>query len=273
MIARTARPPGFMFLVGLLLAPAALPGCGGSEKTTAEPSGEHGAGHSAAMLMVRTEPAEVTVGSPIRLNLMVHGADRVVIKDFETVHEKKLHLIIASDGLDQFAHIHPEIDASGNISATFAFPTAGKYRLYADYKASGKEAETAIGEVLVAGTPVPAPKLVPNVPGRVKGDDLEADIVIESGSMAGATKISFALFDASGKPITDLQPYLGAMGHLVVISADGMEYVHSHPMEGHASDGAVGFEAHFPQPGIYKAWGQFQRSGTVHVVPFVVSIE
>ena len=273
MIARTIRPSGLVLLAGVLLAPAVFLGCGNNEKAANEKSAEHAAGRTAAMLMVRTEPADIAAGHPIKLNLMLHGPDRVVIKDFEIVHEKQLHLIIASAGLDQFAHIHPEIDAAGNITATFTFPTAGKYRLYADYKASGKEAETAIGEVLVAGTPVPAPKLVPNVPGRVKGDDLEADIVIESGSMAGATKISFALFDASGKPITDLQPYLGAMGHLVVISADGMEYVHSHPMEGHASDGAVGFEAHFPQPGIYKAWGQFQRSGTVHVVPFVVSIE
>ena len=34
-------------------------------------------------------------------------------------------------------------------------------------------------------------------------------------------------------------------------------------------EGKVEFEAHFAKPGIYKAWGQFQRGGKVHVVAFV----
>jgi len=130
------------------------------------------------MLMVRTEPADVKPGEAVKLNLMIHDAAGAMVKDFETVHEKKLHLIIVRDGLDRFAHIHPEIDAAGNITATFTFPTPGKYRLYADHKPTGKDPAIAIAEVNVAGTPPPKPDLVPNAPGRVTGD-LAADIAIE----------------------------------------------------------------------------------------------
>jgi hypothetical protein len=84
---------------------------------------------------------------------------------------------------------------------------------------------------------------------------------------------SFAVLDPAGKPVTDLEPYLGAMGHLVLISADGKEYVHVHPHEKPATEGKVEFEASFPKAGLYKGWGQFQRGGKVHVVPFVVKID
>jgi len=225
------------------------------------------------MLMVRTEPAAIKAGEPIKLNLMIHDSTGAMIKDFETVHEMKVHLIIVRDGLDRFAHIHPEIDRDGNITATFTFPTAGKYRLYADHKPAGKDPAVAIAEVNVAGTPPASPELVPNAPGRVKGDELGADITIEKAKAGETTRIAFALFDAAGKPIADLQPYLGAMGHLVVLSADGQQYVHSHPLETQSSGSTVAFEAHFPYPGIYKGWGQFRRSNTAYNIPFVVKVE
>lgn len=60
--------------------------------------------------------------------------------------------------------------------------------------------------------------------------------------------------------------------YLVIISADGRDYVHAHPLSEArtAPDGAVEFAAHFPRPDIYKAWGQFQRGGSVFTVPFVL---
>lgn len=245
----------------------ALAGCGEDKHAG------HERGQAESALMVTTEPAAIKAQEPVSYTLMIHDAAGAMIKDFETVHEKKLHLIIVRDALDRFAHVHPEIDRAGNITGTFAFPAAGRYRLYADHKPIGGKQATSIAEVNVAGTPPPRPELVPNTPGRVKAGQLEAEIVIGNAKAQAATRISFTLFDAVGKPIADLQPYLGAMGHLVVLSADGKQYVHSHPLQQKSSGGAVAFEAHFPAAGIYKGWGQFQRSGTVHDVPFVVRIE
>ena len=63
------------------------------------------------------------------------------------------------------------------------------------------------------------------------------------------------------------------MGHLVVLSADGTKYVHAHPLTAQASTGTVEFEVHFPEPGTYKVWGQFQRGGKVFTIPAVIGIE
>src|SRR5258706_13636908 len=78
-------------------------------------------GGMAGTLMVKTDPAEVKAGQPTKLSLMIHEAGGATVKDFAVVHEKKIHLIVVSDGLGQFAHIHPDIDSAGHLTATYAF--------------------------------------------------------------------------------------------------------------------------------------------------------
>jgi hypothetical protein len=41
----------------------------------------------------------------------------------------------------------------------------------------------------------------------------------------------FSISDASGNPITDLEPLMGAGGHSVIISSDKQEFLHVHPTE------------------------------------------
>jgi hypothetical protein len=239
-----------------------------------DPHASHGKDEGKIMLMVQTEPATVTTGKPTTLKMMIHAPDGKMLKDFAVVHEQKIHLIIIRDGLDQFAHIHPEIDTTGNITATYTFPTGGTYRLYADHQPIGGSPATAMAEVKVAGDAPAIPSLKPDVPGKVKGDGLDAKVSIVRPKTAGEITIQFEVMDPLGTAATDLQPYMGAMGHLVVVSQDGRLYVHSHPMdEKKANTNVVNFMAHFPQPGLYKGWGQFKRQGQVHIVPFVLQVE
>jgi hypothetical protein len=90
----------------------------------------------------------------------------------------------------------------------------------------------------------------------VSGDGLGATVSVETGRDA---TVNFPLTDGGGKPVTDLEPYMGARGHLVVLSADGKESVHAHPDEGGKAGGEmVSFGVHFPAAGVYKGWGQFK---------------
>lgn len=265
---------------------AALAGCNtkhdghtptGASHQHGPPAGDPHAGHSKAegsvVLMVSTTPDKPQAGDSTTLKLMLHDAGGAVLKDFEVIHDKKVHLIVVRDGLDQFAHLHPVLDAAGNMTVTHSFPVGGLYRLYADHKPAGKPAATARSEIRVGGEVPPAPALAVNVPGRVEGDGLRAEVSVSRAKAGDEARIGFALTDASGKLVTDLQPYMGALGHLVVISADGKEYVHAHPAEGKAAGESVAFEAHFAGAGLYKGWGQFQRAGKVHAVSFVMKVD
>lgn len=237
-----------------------------------DPHANHGKDQVITKLMIQTDPSPVIAGKPTTLKLMIHGADGEMVKDFEVVHEKKIHLIIIRDGLDQFAHIHPEVDAAGNATVSYTFPTGGNYWLYADHKPTGKDQSTALAHVTVGGDIPAKPALTPNVPGEIPADGVRAKVAVESVGGGEAT-ITFDLTDAAGKPVEGLQPYMGAMGHLVVLSSDGKDYVHAHPTEAKpGTNSRVVFQAHIKKPGLYKGWGQFRLKDTVRVIPFVFNV-
>jgi len=91
--------------------------------------------------------------------------------------------------------------------------------------------------------------------------------------------LAFTMTDAkTGRPVTDLQPYLGAFGHALILSEDMRDYVHSHPFEDLDATAkgfggpTVTFEGYMPKAGRYRAWSQFQRNGDVITIPFTVNV-
>jgi hypothetical protein len=82
------------------------------------------------------------------------------------------------------------------------------------------------------------------------------------------------LLDAEGQPASDLQPYLGAMGHLFLVNQDGETFVHSHPDDRTPDPkGSLPFLTRFPKPGLYRGWMQVQRNGKVQTADFIVQAE
>ena len=254
-------------------------GCGSKSKPTAPMAGEHG-GHSdnqsmeemsGAELIVSTSPKKPEALEPVELRLMLHDKSGKMLKDLEVIHEKLAHLIIVREGLDKFAHIHPKVHPDGNITIKHTFPIAGTYHLYLDYQAKGMSPATGQQTLVIAGDAAAAPALKVTAPGDVIADGLLTKVSVEASKKSAVLR--FDLRNMDGTPVNDLEPYLGAMGHLVVISNDAKEYVHAHPLPTESGASQVSFEAHFPGPGIYKAWGQFKRAGTVVTVPAVIDYQ
>jgi hypothetical protein len=85
--------------------------------------------------------------------------------------------------------------------------------------------------------------------------------------------------EKTGAPVKDLQRYLGAFGHAMMLSEDMTEHVHAHPeemLEGTAITEGGGpdltFHALFPKPGNYRIWLQFQRNDVLSTIPFTVRV-
>jgi hypothetical protein len=85
----------------------------------------------------------------------------------------------------------------------------------------------------------------------------------------------------SGEPVKDLQPYLGAWGHTLILSEDGTEYLHSHPTEMIPDEmdrtnlrggPDIVFDTFFPRPASYRIWTQFQRHNQIITVAFTVAV-
>lgn len=282
---RPSMPTAFVLCTALLV------GCSSEKAPPAAVSGDEHAGHSTAgadahaghtmvamrsILMVENDAAMISPGNLVILKLMIHAPDGKPVSRFEPIHEKLVHLIIVREGLDQFAHIHPTTTADGTLTAEYTFPVAGEYHLFADHKPAGKGQALATAKLQIGGDAPAAEALATNAPGDIAVEGIHAAVTLGEARAGSETKIGFTLRDEQHEPLGDLEPYLGAMGHLVILSADAGEYVHAHPAndsETSAASGRVEFEAHFAKPGLYKAWGQFQRGGKIVTVPFVMKVE
>lgn len=225
----------------------------------------------------------ITAGKPTTLVFTIKDPTGLPVTKLETVHEKLLHLLMVSKDLSWYAHEHPEIQPDGTFTFTYTFPQAGEFFFYNDFTPPSVGQQVVAVPVTVAGTAPAAKRLVIDAdkPKTIDGYTVSLDTggPIKTG---GSTHLSYTL-TKDGKPVTTLQPYLGAMGHLVIISEDRTQFVHSHPHEGgeHATGGMGGpkvdFEAHFTVPGTYKGWAQF-NVGTpakeqVITAPFTFKVE
>jgi hypothetical protein len=74
----------------------------------------------------------------------------------------------------------------------------------------------------------------------------------------------------NGAEVTDLQPYLGAYGHLVAIRTDDLAYLHVHPEEGEPGP-EIAFHAEFDETGRYRLFLDFKHRGRVHTADFTIS--
>ena len=235
--------------------------------------GEHSAHASAsttAQLIRETGWGQPTPKSPMTLRFHVEEGGKQV-KEFEVVHERPMHFIAVRDGLDEFLHLHPTVAKDGTAEVKIEFPAAGKYWLYLDVKPVGSTQQTIRQELQVAGTAAPPAELRVSSVETVEVDGVKSRISLDKKPEESV--VTFQHFNLDGSPITNLEPYLGGMGHLVVIGAKTGEYVHAHPESETAPDGKVLFAVHFQKPGIYMAWGQFQREGRVFTVPVVLAVE
>jgi len=213
-------------------------------------------------------------GAQVRLTLTITGGDGLPVANYEINHEKKLHLIAISRDLSQFVHVHPDYEGQGKFRIDMTFPTGGDYRLFADFMPTGMIQLTRAEWVSVQGEE-PEGEAALQASKRLKTVVRGMEIELHLGHlMAGMpSTIAYTFRDRkTGKPVRDLEPYLGAVGHVVAVDPLVERYIHVHPVNALSSGPQALFSIDFPESGTYKLWGQFKRGGEVFVVPFVLEV-
>ena len=207
------------------------------------------------------------------------------LRNLVVVHEHLLHLIVVSDDLVFFDHVHPMIQKDGSFLLDYEFPHDGRYLLFADVTPRGERSQVfrlplAIGSAETRRRDGPADLSISPTLAREIGR-YRVEMVLQPRSLVAEREANLAFrLEKDGKPVTDLWPYIGAMGHCVIISEDTQRYLHSHPEQlasAPAPDArggpVISFHTNFPQPGRYKVWGQFKRGDEIIVADFVVDVE
>ena len=212
----------------------------------------------------------------LELAVFSRAAGNARVREFDIQHERPMHLIVVREDLGVFAHEHPEMASDGSFRLRYAFPQAGEYTLFVDVAPKG-----AGGQVMPLRLKVGGKKTGRFAIGAEKltGEAASGSVRVafeEAQFVAGKTlRLACKIRDAkSGTMVNDLEPYLGALGHLILVHEDAETFVHSHPDERdpkNGRDGHLAFLARFPKPGRYRGWVQTQRAGVVETGAFTVA--
>jgi len=251
----------------------------------------------------RTVPAVVKPGEKARLLLKIsHPGTRETIKKFEAVHERQYHLFVISQDMEYFQHIHPEQQADGTWAIDVLLPKAGYYKVLSDFMPGGGAPQFLARPLITDGytgdLANDSARLTPDTVLTKAVADITATLAFDPPAFAAGQygHLNFHLTDTtSGRPIADLQTYLGAFGHTLIMSEDMVNYVHSHPLDilaGSDDDSGapqfaippgadleklrggpdVTFEGLMPKPGRYRAWTQFRRNDRIYTFAFTFDV-
>ena len=258
------------FVVGVAAVFAAAFGLGTLVDPDTEPVAEHSADHEGTDAHggheMSAAPA-VHLGLAQRsyepgdqdVSFQVQGADGTPVTAYDVKHEKQLHLIVlGTRELTDFQHVHPTMAADGTWSVRLRLQPGTSYRMYADGSTGGADF-LATADLFTTGShPAPRPLPEPATTDQVDGYTVELD----QSDGSAALRVSRA-----GQPVA-LEPYLGALGHLVVIRTDDLSYLHVHPAEGSTPVFAVSGLA----PGRYRYFFDFKVGGVVRTASFTVDV-
>lgn len=258
------------FVVGLVVVFAVSFGIGSTVTPSSAPAAGHHTGHTEGYTL-QLDEAALPAGASVPLRFRIVDGTGAPVTDYVESHEKLLHLIVVRRDLADYRHVHPVIDDSGTWSVPLDLAAPGEYRVFADFVPGDGHASTVGADMTVAGEYRPQPLPAPARTASVDGYTVALDGVGKAGQPSELT----LTVNRDGKPVTDLQPYLGAYGHLVAVRASDLEYLHVHPMSDAADPATapgpqIAFHTTLPSAGTYRLFLDFKHRDKVHTAEFTV---
>jgi hypothetical protein len=178
---------------------------------------------------------------------------------------------VVSEDFGDFQHVHPVMNARGEWTVPWRAAKRGRYWVYGDLLPVG-----GAPQMLQRMITVESSSRTDSEPSAASlNGTLSASTSTQTLRTGDDARITIALTDAkSGAPVDDLQPYLGAWGHLFVLHEGRDEALHAHPDSAATTPAgpSVAFDVLFPRAGTYHLWMQVQRRGAIVTLPFVVRV-
>lgn len=200
------------------------------------------------------------------LAFTITGPDGEPVTDYEIEHEKQLHLIAVRRDGSGYQHVHPVLGDDGTWRTDLDL-VPGAWRVFADFTPAGREGLTLGADVTVPGR-VSGTPTARTATAEVDGYTVTIDGHLTAGSSSDVT----VAVERDGEPVTDLEPYLGAFGHLVALRAGDLAYLHVHPEESGPGP-EVPFVAEVPSAGDFHLYFDFQHDGVVRTAQFLISAQ
>ncbi len=235
-------------------------------------------------------------------------------------HDHLMHLfLVRTPSLDRVWHLHPHQMGDGSFLDSLPSLEAGHYDVFADIVDKSGFPWTLVGSIDlpdINGAPLTGDDSGGAAPaiGATIGSTVA---VLSDGSRVvwhrdaplkanAPTILRFEVEDANGKPVSDLQPYMGMAAHAAIIKSDLTVFAHIHPsgtvpmaalmLATDKSGGAsmvgmkmppgmnmampaehisaeISIPYGFPSPGLYRIFLQFNLGEKIQTVSFDTHVE
>ena len=195
---------------------------------------------------------------------------RTEVRDLEEQHGERMHLIVVPRDLSGYQHLHPSLDEDGTWAVPLTLPEPMVYRAFVDFAVEGLPLTLGI-DLFAPGDFRPEPLPEPADVVRTEDGGYEVALETDDLDLAAGSTLTFRVL-REGRTIENLEPYLGAAGHLVALCEGDLAYLHVHP-EGEGDSGpGVSFRAAFPSAGRYRLFLQFAHEERVRTAAFTLAV-
>lgn len=243
----------------------------------------HGHHQGVASFALKLEPAGAfTPGQAQSVRLILADAETgapIGPEDLVVAHANALHLLMIDESLTDYQHTHPTPGARrGEWNFSFAPKFGRTYRIWADATRTGRDREYAFADLVAGNEAAPAPST--QSVSRVEIGGLTFTLAFDQPLQAGRAAAGnvTAVDTKTGQPFTQLEPIMGAFGHVVAFSRDwaSIEHVHPHGTEPKSptdrSGPVIGFEIAPKNAGVLKIFVQVVVGGRDVIVPFTQTV-
>ncbi|MGQ0631563.1 MAG: hypothetical protein ACT4P1_11005 [Sporichthyaceae bacterium] len=212
-------------------------------------------------------------GEEVDVSFTVQSPDGGPVLNYLTTHEKEMHFIVVRRDLTDFQHLHPERATDGTWSVPVDLSAGGVYRVFADFAPAALNETITLGsDVFVPGDFTPTELPTASTTWSADGYEVTLDGTPGAGS---ESELTFTV-SRDGVALSDLEPYLGAFGHLVSLRSGDLAYLHTHPVD-EATAGQQGgpdilFGTEFPTAGLYRLYLNFSHAGMVRTAEFTLDV-
>jgi YHS domain-containing protein len=254
-------------------------------------------------ISMRTVPHPIA-GKPTPMAFAVRYADtHDLVPKFELTHQELMHFMMMSDDMRWFEHQHPYRDADGLFHFTWTFPHPGLYDLFFDYTpADGDNQVQRLTLDVGPGTHKPKTPKLPAMASSIEASGMAIALSRQPKALHSGDTVLFTYTftdKKTGRPVSDMQPFIGAMGHLMIVRDDRKTFKHTHVVGGVAKgsyqavmlqmtqaghslvvtpdmDTPTGpkftFKFTLPPAGNYMTWAQFMHDNKVVTAPFALHV-
>lgn len=253
--------------------------------------------HRSYEIQVTSKPSSIDPKKPVTLRYKIKNDKGETLKNYEIVHEKIMHFITIRKDLAYFQHLHPEFnEETGEFTVVLTFPENGPYRIFPDFTPGDDNPQklpvTVYQDIDVGNSSkYYAQSVVPDSEQAKTHGDYKITTNFPKDTKK-QQEITYSLsITKNGKPVTNLENYLGALGHSVILKEGTLDFIHTHAQDttqqGHGTVRQHGgsqtntgnkgpkieFAATFPESGVYKIFTQFQHEGEVQTAGYIVKVK